>query len=319
MEKFVETLFEKCALAAPDRILVATDLTDLEYLTPHIIAQAIACPAHVTLVHAVIVTDSLPVEAAAVPYIDMSRINRDARLMLMGAAREITAHGICCDAVVRNGYATDIIREEIKRTGATRLIMGTHGRGKLGQLVLGSVAQELITRVNIPVFVVGPLARHSLRHVTPRRILHPVSLMGDYQESVDLAVEIAQACRAELTLLHVLDRDIADAINPERVLDWAGNALAALVPDPTDLVPRVYTMVTTGKLADEILNAADQTDADLIVLGADGGHRFGPLSASAAYQVLAAAKCPVLTLRHEPHPHQMDARKREEVHFTFPV
>lgn len=80
MQELVETLFKKCALAVPDRILVATDLTDLEYLIPHAIAQATASPAHISLVHAVIPPDSLPVEAAAISYIDASKINRDVQL-----------------------------------------------------------------------------------------------------------------------------------------------------------------------------------------------------------------------------------------------
>lgn len=309
MKDLIERLFKRCALAAPDRILVATDLTDLKYLTPHAIAQAIASPAHVTLVHAVIPSDSLAVEAGVMPYIHASKINRDARLKLMGVAREIEAYGISCDVAVRNGYAADVIREEIARTGATRLILGTHGRGRLGQLLLGSVARELIRRVNVPVFTVGSHARDSIRHVTPRRILHPVSLMGDYHESVDLAIEIAQAYRAELTLLHVLDQDVADTIDPDQVLKWAKRALDTFIPDPTDLAPIVHTVVTMGKLADEILKTADQMDADWIVLGAEGDHRFGSLSASAA--------CPVLSIRHELSP--MEAKKPEgEVDFTFP-
>lgn len=316
MQDLVETLFKKCSLAAPDRILVATDLTDTEYLTPHAIAQAIACGASITLVSAVIPGDSLPVEAGAIAYVDSSKINRDVRLKLLGIAREIEAHGISCNIAVKSGYAADVIREEILHTGAARLIMGSHGHRGLSRLVLGSVAQELITGVDIPVFVVGPHARGTIRHVTPRKILLPVSLMGDYQESVHLALDIAQTYRAELTLLHVLDRDIADSIDSDRVLRWAKQALDTFIPHADDLVPPVHTLVTVGKLADEILQAADQTGADWIVLGADGCRRLGPFPASAAYKVLTSAKCPVLTLRHAPHRDQ--PRKRlEEVHFTF--
>ncbi len=150
---------------------------------------------------------------------------------------------------------------------ATRLIMGTHGRGKLGQLALGSVAHELITNVEIPIFVVGPHARGTIEHVTPRRILHPFSLTGNYRESLRLALEIAQAHRAELTLLHVLDQDIEQSMDPERTKSWAKNALDALVPDATNLAPPVHTTVTSGKLDEEVLKAAIQTNADWIVLG----------------------------------------------------
>lgn len=316
MQKALENRFQKCTLAAPDRILVATDLIDTKYLVPHAVAQARATGAQVTLVHAIPPSDLMVIDPDAIPYVDRSKILRDARVEMLGMARQIESQGVACDTAVREGRASEVIREELGRIDATRLILGTHGRGKLGQLVLGSVAQELISRVDIPVFVVGPYAHDPVQHATPRRILHPVSLMGDYQESVDLALDIAQTYRAELTLLHVLDRDVAKNVNPQRTLEWAKNALVALVPDGTKLVPPAHTMVTTGKLAEEVLKAADHTNANWIVLGADGAYRFWPFNESAAYKVLTAANCPVLTLRHEPY--RAEVRNLEEVHFTSP-
>jgi nucleotide-binding universal stress UspA family protein len=195
--------------------------------------------------------------------------------------------------------------------------MGTHGRGKLGQLTLGSVAHDLIAELPIPVFVVGPHARDSVRHVTPRRILHPVSLVGEYRESLNLALEIAQTYKAELILLHVLDRNVNQSIDPERIISWAKKALDALIPNATNPVSLVQTRVTSGKLAEEILKAAVQTDADWIVLGAEGGLRSWFFPESAACKMVAAAPCPVLTLRHEPT--QTEVADLEEVHFTSPL
>ncbi|MGA2250676.1 universal stress protein [Terracidiphilus sp.] len=302
MQNGVEGRFKRCTLAAPDRILVATDFSDMEYLLPHAIAQARAGGSEVTLVHAVSPYSGLPTEAGAVPsYVDRTKMVRDARVMLLGVVRQIESRGISCNTAVREGLASDVIHEELRRADATRLILGTHGRGRLGQLALGSVAQELISTVNIPVFAVGPHASDVVQHATPRNILHPVSLMGDYQESVDLALDIAQTYRSELTLLYVLDPDVADSTNPERILDWARNALDALTPDATALMPPVHTLVTTGQLTEEVLKAALQTNADWVVLGSDGDHRFGPINASTASKLLTSATCPVLSFRHEPY------------------
>lgn len=317
MQSLVKERFKQCTMAAPDQILVATDLTDMEYLLPHVVTQAQATGARVRLVHAIPPSDLAPIEAAAIPYVDTSEIVRDTRIMMLGVARQLESQGIACDTTVKEGSPSEVIREELERTDATRLILGTHGRGKLGQLILGSVAQGLISRVNIPVFLVGPHAREGVQHATPRKVLHPVSLMGSYRESVELALEIAQAYRAELTLLHVLDRDTAEEVNPERTIEWAKRALEALVSDGVNLVPPVHTLVTTGKLAEAILKAADQTNADWIVLGTAGSHRVWPFNESAAYKVLVAASRPVLTLRHEPY--RLETMKPEEVHFTSPL
>lgn len=309
--------FERCPSAGLERILMATDLTDTDYLAPHAIAQAKASGARVTLVHALPASDIVPLDGAAIPYVDKAKIVRDVQIFLLGVAQQFEWQGILCDAVVRDGSAGEVIREELGRTNATRVIMGTHGRGKLGQLTLGSVAHDLIAQVPVPVFVVGPNARDSVQHVTPRRILHPVSLVGDYWESLHLAFQIAQTYDAELTLLHVLDRNVNQSIDPERIISWAKNALDALIPRATSPVSPVHTRVVSGNLAEEILKAAVQTHADWIVLGADGGLRSWFFPESAACKMVAAAPCPVLTLRHEPS--QIEPTNPEEVHFTSPL
>ena len=114
--------FQERAFAAPTRILVATDLTDDDYLVPHAVAQAKASNAHVTLVHAILPAVSISVEAGAIPSMDQLPLDRDARALLMGMARQIEVHGITCDSVSKHGYAPDLIREELRTSGATRLI-----------------------------------------------------------------------------------------------------------------------------------------------------------------------------------------------------
>jgi nucleotide-binding universal stress UspA family protein len=100
-------------------------------------------------------------------------------------------------------------------------------------------------------------------------------------------------------------------------IKWAKHALEALAAVEMNPVPPVHTLVTTGKLAEEILKVADQANADWIVLGVDGGHRFSPFNQSAAYKVLTTAARPVLTLCHEPY--HAAHRKLEEGHFTSPL
>jgi nucleotide-binding universal stress UspA family protein len=283
----------------------------------HAIAQAKASRARVTLIHALPPSDGVPFDGAAIPYVNRAEIAHEVRELMLGVARQFEAEGIVCETVVREGSADDVIREELRRTNATRIIMGTHGRGKLGQLALGSVAHGLIAKVPVPIFVVGPHARDSVQHVTPRRILHPVSLEGDFHQSLYLAFQIAQTYDAELTLLHVLDQDIKRRIDPERCISWAKKALDALIPSATSPVSPMHTRVVSGNLVEEILKAAVQTDADWIVLGADGGLRSWYLPETAACKTVATAPCPVLTLRHEPA-HTVPANL-EEVHFTSPA
>src|SRR5260370_8186330 len=113
----MHNVIEKCALAAPDRILVATDLTDTEYLVPYVIAQAQVAGAGITLVHAILPSNPVPSDLAA--------IVRDARVMLHGVARQIESRGITCNAAVREGRSSEVIPEELDRTDPTRPILAT--------------------------------------------------------------------------------------------------------------------------------------------------------------------------------------------------
>lgn len=286
---------------SPKRILVATDLTDGEYLIPHAVAQAKTCGAMVTLIHAILPLEAMPLDAGAVAYADWEKTERETLESLSEMAAQIEAYGVSCDVTAKHGQAADVVQEEIRTTHATRLIMASHGRGRWGQFVMGSVANQLLGNVSIPIFVVGPKSAGFPEHAKPRRILHPVSLNGDYRLGVELAAGLAREFRAELTLLHVPDRDVEASIHPGCTLSWAENLFARLFPnDDLELETSVKINVAFGKLPEEIRKAAISTSADWIVMGVQDGLPLWPILESTAYKVLAGANCPVLAFRREP-------------------
>src|SRR5271163_2127757 len=117
------------AFVNPARILVATDLTDGDYLVPHAVAQAKASGARVMLVHAVLSASAFPLPAGYAPYPDEAMCGRQARQQLEGMARQIEQQGVSCDIFFQHGSAADVINYKVKTTRAMRLIMGSHGRG----------------------------------------------------------------------------------------------------------------------------------------------------------------------------------------------
>ena len=292
---------QQTTLIAPEGIVVATDLGDSDHLLPHVIAQATASSAHVTLVHAIVPADLAPVEAGAVLTVDPARIDRDVRMALLGIASGLQARGVSCSVVSKHGFAAEVIREQIDRTGATRLVIGTHGRGKLRRFALGSVAHELIGSIDVPVFAVGPHVRDAANCATPRKLLHPISFIGDYRKSVNFAIDLAKAYGAELILLHVLNPAAAYTGDRERTLAWTEDPLAAFTSDARELLPRIEMSLATGGVVEEILNTAAHRHPDWIILGVGGGIPNWPFRDSKAYKVLASADCPVLTIRHDPH------------------
>lgn len=292
--------FSHSAFAAPDRIVVATDLTDIDYLVPHAIAQAKASRSALTLVHIIEPGVGAPTEAGSLPYMSPAKTHGQARLALESVTCKVREQGVECSAVVRHGFAIDKIAEIIRETGAGRLIAGTHSRRGIKKMVLGSVAQRLLTNSNIPVCIIGPHAHAPAAQGPPRTILHPVSLSGAYEQSAMLALKLARYCKAQLVLLHVFDPDLESEIGPGRTVTLPYSPLESLVPHD-DLLPAVLTRETVGQVILEILRVADEIHADFIVLGVHADSLlWAPQAGSTAYEIIASATCPVLTLKVEP-------------------
>jgi len=288
------------AFTAPGKIVVATDLTDTEYLLPHAIAQAKASGASLILTHAVLPHESMPVETGAIPYYDPLRMDRDARLMLDSLAHDVRTQGVECVAAVRHGFVPDVVADIVKNSGAGRLILGTHGRRGLKKFVLGSVARQLLETVDVPVCTVGPRA-HKRTPDSPGTILHPVSLAGMHENSAALSIGLGQQFQAQVLLLHVITLSPAVAKDPAAAVVAATGELEKLVPRQARSWTRVQAKIAAGSLVQEILSAAQENQAGLIVLGVHApAHSWLPGTEPAAYKILVSAPCPVISLRVSP-------------------
>jgi len=122
----IEETFETKTFAAPNMIVMATDLTDTEELLPHAIAQAKASNAALRFVYAIPPYETFVPEAGKVAYIDPAERARDARMVLEQLAKQVSAQGINCAVTVRCGEPADIVAELVKETGAQRVIVRTH-------------------------------------------------------------------------------------------------------------------------------------------------------------------------------------------------
>jgi nucleotide-binding universal stress UspA family protein len=218
--------------------------------------------------------------------------------LLAKMARQVEEHGVPCTTILKHGLPQDVIEEAIEDKEARRLIMGSHGRGKLGRLTLGSVANQLLGHVAVPVFLVGPHCSNCPDRTQPKRILHPVSMNGEYRRSVEIAVQLAQMYDAEVTMLHIGDRETERAFNTSLALSWAERIFAELNPDDGRPRPKIKVSVAFGEPVTEIRQEANRIKADWIVLGVDEGQNLWPLLETTAYRTLAVVDCPVFAFRH---------------------
>lgn len=287
-----QTLNEQ--FARPGHIVVATNLGDLDFLLPHAIAQAKTCGATLTLAHAVTGDDSkVPFGTGHPGQFEMHAEELDT------AMRKVKAEGVNCTSQIAHALLPDeFLHNVVRELGAQRVITASHGRGNLAQVTLGSVAHQLLSTLKVPVFVVGPKSQSQSQHCYPKRILHPVSFSGGYRDSVEFARNIAELHNAELMLIHVLDPDLPEEVDPARTVQWAKDALDSAIPDRTTVAVPLRTHVASGNIVKEILKTAATFNADWIVFGTTPSSYAPLLANSAAYKIMATLDIPVLTFPH---------------------
>ena len=202
--------------------------------------------------------------------------------------REIVFLGSPSDAIQSTGHAH----------GIDLLVLGSHGRQGLAKLTLGSVAEWAIRRLTLPVLVAGPSCEKTFRPL--KSILLATDLLPDSIRSAQYASSIAQDYNSRLTLMNVLSQ----AGTAEEQANAELRAMAEvrhLVSSECEEWCTLQFEVKTGDIAEAILQSAQRSKADLIVLGA---HHLRPLADHALRTKLSAiirgAHCPVLVVPNQP-------------------
>jgi len=281
------------SMTRPKSILVATSLNDLDLLLPVAIEQARNTGAMIWLLHVIPPEAYVSIEAGAYPFVGKEKEYRAAEAALVKVASELREKNLPCAYEVRRWYPVDEIKGFIREHSVKRLIVGTSGRGKLGKLLIGSVAEQLIRSLDIPVCTLGPHFKPPSPN-RPHRILFALSLRHHPEHSLKFAVDLAAGSAADLTVLNVAEQDLGD----EGLAAGAMSKIEELLKEiqPTQVQPQIR--IRSGEPAEEILAECTASGPQLLVLSA---FLASPLSAKfrtgVAYRVIAKAPCPIFTLR----------------------
>jgi nucleotide-binding universal stress UspA family protein len=138
-----------------DRILVPTDgSTETERAVEHAVELAAA---HGAQLHAVYVVNSatfagLPMETSWEGVGDVLREEAETALARVEAIA--TDHGVPVTTQVLDGSPSRRIVEYAEGEDCDLVVMGTHGRGGIDRLLLGSVAEGVVRACSVPVLTV---------------------------------------------------------------------------------------------------------------------------------------------------------------------
>jgi nucleotide-binding universal stress UspA family protein len=198
---------------------------------------------------------------------------------------------------VESGEMAAILTRIVKELSVDLIVVGMHGKTGWRKLVLGSVAERIISQVSCPVLAVGPSSGlREFPQFGPRSIL----FAGDSPKQSALAeryaLSLASKYRSRLTTVEIIEDRPGHVVARASQSEWRGAASedASIKPESTETLQLPQDIGTRGDL---ILQLSDRVNAGLIVLAAPQVHRLADrFRSSDTYQVLCRARCPVLAV-----------------------
>lgn len=272
--------------------------------TPAAVAMAEIYPAYVT-------TDFLAGEAE-----ERERVQQELSRYLAGVAERLRSQAASVQTVVRSGHAAEEILRYAEETQANLIAMSTHGRSGLSRWVYGSVADKVLRGAECPVLLVRVHPSKPAEPVVHRHLLVPLDGSTLAECVLPHVRKLVRPGQTQVHLLSVLpaglDRTMTLLTTYPPGLQLSTSArsqaraqievyLRGVAAPLRELGASVRLELREGNPADEILDYAEEMQADLIVMnthGLSGVSRW--VYGSVADRVLRGAACPVLLVRANP-------------------
>lgn len=260
------------------RLLAALDLSPLaSRVTRRLALLPLAEGARLTLLH--VVPDGLPLRA-------QRAAERDAKIALRDEVQSLAGtlpKSVVVDHVVRVGVAATEISASARSTKAQLIVMGRGSGRALRDLVLGSTAERVIRRGQLPV-----LAVRRPPHAPYARPAVALALDEAAHEVLALLIRAIPRPRPRVTIIHALGVPFTGLVYPSlsegdaerlseshrrRATEELGKVVAAALARakvPPDDVPRWDIIVRHGAPRLIIEKVARKRDIDLLALGTHG-------------------------------------------------
>lgn len=275
------------------KILFATDFSPVSKAAlPFAVAVARRFGSSIDAVH-VFALSELQMCPEAVPIAVGGPLTQRAEQDMADLLRSDVFEDVPHDGRVRSGIEVwTEIESLIESEGFDLVVLGTHGREGLKQVVLGSVAETIFRSAPCPVLVVGPKAPNKPLPVF-RNLLFATDLSPASLKALPFVEAFAEENQADVTVLHVCQEKIRDKHEQDLATESLGKWMRELIPPRSGMEYEVRF----GAPADNILTLAAERQCDLVMLGAHHASNFAShLPGAVAHRIVAEAPCPVLTV-----------------------
>jgi nucleotide-binding universal stress UspA family protein len=206
---------------------------------------------------------------------------------------------------IRNGDAEQVIPEKANQ-GDFLAVVGRLGRSRFRHWLTGRSFRAFMEEIKVPILYV-PEARLPLKS-----ILISAGGLGYEVDAENLALQIATASRADVTMLHVIPPTDLDYPTTRDVREHAADlqdtdtVLGRTLREGLEVAKAagLKAKLTTrqGHVVEEILAEIKDGKYDLVCMGSRySAHTLRQLyTPNVTAEVAEAANCPVLTVRHMP-------------------
>ena len=165
------------------------------------------------------------------------------------------------------------------------VILCTHGRGGMRDLLFGNIAQQVIAAGKTPVLLIRPGLMASTEQFACHKVLLPLDGNPEHEQGVGLAGELCQGLGAELHLLMVVPTYgtlTGDAAATSRLMPGATSVMLEMAEmGAAEYLQRILANMKSYKLSvtaevrrgepvNVIGETSEEVNADLIVLGTHG-------------------------------------------------
>lgn len=299
-----------------ERIMVAidgSDTSDLALMEAVTLTKTLRAKLCIVYAADIYPLYALSLNEELVKYSEMIKINGHA--ILAKAKETAQKHGVFVEIQLLeirsiSKKVSEKIVEAAESWHADLLILGTHGYRGFRRFMLGSVAEETLRIVPIPVLLVRANKKIS-PHMSYKRILVAVDGSEISHLALVQAIYLRDKLQATLCILHVANEIIAKDLlftteldDHQKSIKKSSNDILKKMKQTAEEYPGVVETLlleintTPTSITDKIIEATQSYKADLLVIGTHGYRGFNRfLLGSIAEETIRATTVPVLVIR----------------------
>lgn len=269
-------------------------------VAPYVLCMARRYGAHVSMLHVMeLPTGAYPGWPAQAAVIDFQAMADERKQRLDSYLKNEFAE-VATTRVVREGDPAHAITEYTHKEHVDLIMMPTHGYGPFRRFLLGSVTAKVLHDVRCAVWTSAHVPEAPAPPAGYRHILCAVDFTEKAAPLIVWAARFAREQGAAVKLVHAIP-----AAQPPDGIDIEGHKFRAYLIDVSkeelakvqrEAGTNLETIVEGGEVAPVVRSAAEESEADLVVIGRGVLQEFFGRMRTHVYSIIREAPCPVISV-----------------------